>query len=169
MSETKKSTESDSTETDSTEGDSTETDSTRETFTAEERAAMKERARELKTANRRGKAEKAAAEAQDVVDAIAAMPEADRVIAERLHSIIAENGPDLAPRLWYGMPAYARDGKIVCFFQAAKKFDTRYGTLGFNDVAKLDDGNVWPSAYAIISLTKADEAKIAGLIKRAVG
>jgi len=140
-----------------------------ETFTAEERAAMKERAQELKTANRRGKAaEKAAAEANDVRAAIADMPDTDRVIAERLHAIILENGPDLAPRLWYGMPAYALDGKIVCFFQPAQKFNTRYGTLGFNDVANLDDGNVWPSAYAVNKLTKADAESIAEIIRRAV-
>ena len=130
---------------------------------------MKERAQELKTANRRGKAaEKAAAEANDVLAAIADMPDTDRVVAERLHAIITENGPDLAPRLWYGMPAYALDGKIVCFFQPAQKFNTRYGTLGFNDVANLDDGNVWPSAYAVNKLTKADEESIAEIIRRAV-
>lgn len=140
-----------------------------ETFTAEERAAMKERAQELKAANRRGKAaDKAAAEANDVVAKIAEMPDADRAIAERLHSIILANAPDIAPRLWYGMPAYAIDGNIVCFVQPAEKFNTRYTTFGFNDVAKLDDGTVWPSAYAITKLTTADEATLGELVKRAV-
>ena len=131
-------------------------------FNAEERAAMKERARELR-------AEKGKADGDSAVLAkIAEMPEADRVLAERIHKIIRANAPELAPRLWYGMPAYTRDGKVVCFFQAADKFSTRYATLGFNDTANIDDGAMWPVAYGLKELTAAGEEKIAALIKKAV-
>ena len=135
-------------------------------FTAEEKAAMKERARELKAAARAGK-KKADGEA-DVQAKIAEMSEPDRTMASRIHELIKANAPDLVPRTWYGMPAYAKDGKIICFFQAAGKFETRYATLGFNDSANLDEGNMWPTAWAITGLTPAEEEKIAGLVKRAV-
>lgn len=138
-----------------------------EGWTAEERAAMKEHGAELKRAARRGTATKADGEA-DVRAKIAEMPESDRVIAERLHALITANAPDLVPRTWYGMPAYARDGKVVCFFQAADKFKARYATLGFNDAAHLDDGTMWPTAWALTELTAADEAAIAELVKKAV-
>lgn len=139
------------------------------TFTAEERAAMKERAQELKTAARRGpRASKTDGEG-DVLAKIAEMPESDRIMAERLHAIVKASAPALAPKLWYGMPAYARDGKVVCFFQAAGKFKTRYATLGFSDDAHLDDGTMWPTAYGLLELTPADEARIAGLVKQAAG
>jgi hypothetical protein len=136
-------------------------------FTDEERAAMKERARELK-AESRASQDKADGESA-VRAALAAMPEADRAIGERLHAIITASAPDLAPRLWYGMPAYANDGKVVCFFQAASKFKTRYATLGFSDGANLDDGAVWPTAFALTELTGAAEERIAALVKKAVG
>jgi uncharacterized protein YdhG (YjbR/CyaY superfamily) len=136
-------------------------------FTAEERDAMKERARELKATARRGARPKADAEG-DVLAKIAEMPDADRVLAERLHKIVKASAPDLSPKTWYGMPAYARDGKIVCFFQSAQKFKTRYATLGFSDQANLDDGNLWPTSYALTDLTAAAEARIAALLKRAV-
>ncbi len=137
-------------------------------FTDEEIAAMKERAQETKASSRRGsKAAKTDGES-DVLAKIAEMPESDRVMAERLHAIVKANAPDLTPKTWYGMPAYARDGKVVCFFQAAAKFNTRYATLGFNDTAHLDDGAMWPTAYALKELTPADEARISELIKKAV-
>ena len=136
--------------------------STKKGFTAEERAAMKERARELKAAALAEEGESA------VVAKIAEMEEHDRSLGERLHAIIRANAPALSPKLWYGMPAYARDGKIVCFFQCAQKFNTRYATLGFNDVANLDEGHMWPVAFALTELTAADEAKIAALVKKAV-
>ena len=141
-------------------------------FTAEERAAMKEHAQEQKkTASRRGssRAEKEAAAEQDVLAKIAEMPEADRVLAERIHEIVKTAAPGLAPKLWYGMPAYARDGKVVCHFQSAEKFKSRYATLGFSDRAALDDGAMWPTAYALKELTAADEQLISALVKRAVG
>ncbi|WP_327675546.1 iron chaperone [Kitasatospora sp. NBC_00458] len=141
-------------------------------FTAEERAAMKDHASEQKKATaRRGssRAEKAAAEERDVLAKIAEMPEADRVLAERIHGIIRTAAPDLAPKLWYGMPAYARDGKVVCHFQSAEKFKSRYATLGFSDQAALDDGAVWPTAFAVRELTEADEERIGALVRRAVG
>ncbi|HEU4797663.1 MAG TPA: DUF1801 domain-containing protein [bacterium] len=134
-------------------------------FTDEEKAAMKERAKELKAEAARGK--EADAE-NEVLAKIAEMPESDRVIAERLHAIVKANAPDLKPKLWYGMPAYARDGKIVCFFQAAEKFKTRYATLGFDAEANLDDGNMWPTAFALTKLTAADEKRIGELVKKAV-
>ena len=137
-------------------------------FTAEERAAMKEHAQELKTAARRGpRAAKADGES-DVLAKIAEMPEPDRALGERLHAIITASAPALTPRTWYGMPAYAKDGKIVCFFQPAQKFKTRYATLGFNDAANLDEGAMWPIAYALTELTAADEAQIGALVKKAV-
>jgi uncharacterized protein YdhG (YjbR/CyaY superfamily) len=134
-----------------------------ERFTDEERAAMRERARET----RRGRTGKQDGE-QDVLAKIAEMTDADRAIAERVHELIRAAAPELAPRTWYGMPAYARDDKIVCHFQPAQKFKTRYATLGFNDTAKLDDGTMWPVAFALTELTAADEARIAALVKQAV-
>ena len=132
-------------------------------FSAEEKAAMKERAKELKAS-----ASKAEAEA-DVLAKIAEMPEPERDMAQRLHALIKANAPSLAPKTWYGMPAYANsDGKIVCFYQSAQKFGTRYGSLGFNDSAMLDDGDFWPVAFALKELTPAIEAKIAAIVKKAV-
>jgi uncharacterized protein YdhG (YjbR/CyaY superfamily) len=143
-------------------------DKTYEGFTAEERAAMKERAKEQKTAARRGpRAGKADGES-DVLAKIAEMAEPDRVMAERLHAIIKATAPDLTPRTWYGMPAYAKDGNIVCFFQDAAKFKARYATLGFSDKAHLDDGAMWPNSYALTELTAANEARIGALVKKAV-
>jgi hypothetical protein len=137
-------------------------------FTDEERAAMKERAQELKAEARRGpRAHKADGESA-VLATIAAMPEPDRVLGERLHAIIKVSAPALAPRLWYGMPAYARDGKVVCFFQSAQKFKTRYATLGFMHEANLDEGAMWPTAFALKELTAAEEARIGALMKKAV-
>ena len=137
-------------------------------FTDEERAAMKERAKELKAAARRGpRADKADGESA-VLAKIAEMPEPDRAMGERLHAIIKASAPALSPRLWYGMPAYAKDGNVVCFFQSAQKFKTRYATLGFSDKANLDDGAMWPTAFALTELTAADEARIAALVKKAV-
>ena len=128
---------------------------------------MKERAQELKSAARRG-ARRADGE-RDVLAKIAEMPDADRVLAERLHAIVKSSAPDLTPRTWYGMPAYARDdGKVVCFFQSAHKFKTRYATLGFSDKAKLDDGAMWPTAFALKKLTGAEKARIAALVELAV-
>jgi uncharacterized protein YdhG (YjbR/CyaY superfamily) len=127
-------------------------------FTAEERAAMKERAQELK----------AEARESDVLAKIAEMPEPDRAMAKRLHAIIKASAPALSPKTWYGMPAYAKDGKIVCFFQSAEKFDSRYATLGFNDEANLDKGGMWPTSFALKELTAAEEKKIAALVKKAV-
>lgn len=142
-------------------------------FTAEEQAAMKEQAAELKrTAARRTSrtAKQALADGlNDVLEAIAAMDDEDRAIAERVHAIVTSEAPQLEPRTWYGQPAYALRGKVVVFFQAASKFKTRYATLGFNETAKLDDGTMWPTAFAITSLTEADEARIAELVRRAVG
>lgn len=137
-------------------------------FTEEERAAMKDHAKELKAAARRGsRADKAAEEEADVVAKIAEMQDSDRVMAERIHAVVKESAPGLAPKLWYGMPAYARDGKVVCFFQSAEKFKARYATLGFSDQAHLDEGSMWPTSYALPQLTAADEAKIAVLVKNA--
>jgi len=143
-------------------------DTTSEGWTDEERAAMKERAREMKAAARRGKrADKADGESE-VLAKIAEMPEPDRVMAERLHALIKAGAPALSPRTWYGMPAYAKDGKVVCFFQAADKFKSRYATFGFNDDANLDEGTMWPTAFALTELTAADEARIGALVKKAV-
>src|SRR4051812_12315020 len=130
-------------------------------FTAEERAAMKDRAGELKGAGK-GNGE------GDVLAKIAEMPKADRTMAERLHAIVKASAPELAPRTWYGMPAYAKEGKVVCFFQSAQKFKSRYATLGFSDKANLDDGAMWPTAFALTKLTDAEEAEIVALVKRAV-
>lgn len=136
-------------------------------FSAEERAAMAERSRELKAESRRGKSSKANGEG-DVLAKIADMPEPDRQMAQRLHEIIKVNAPALSPKTWYGMPAYALDGKVVCFFQGAKKFGARYATLGFNDAAKLDEGDMWPTAFALKELTPAVEEEIAALVQKAV-
>ncbi|MER6221305.1 DUF1801 domain-containing protein [Streptomyces sp900105755] len=137
-------------------------------FTEEERGAMKERARELKAAARRGsRADKAAEAASEVLAKIAEMPEADRVLAERIHAIVTSNAPDLAPKLWYGMPAYARNGKVVCHFHSAEKFTSRYATRGFSDRAHLDEDVLWPTAFALTALTPAAEPRIAELVKRA--
>ena len=141
---------------------------TYEGFSAEERAAMKEHAKEQKKAARRAsEAEKAAEAERDVLDKIAAMDDPDRVMAERVHAVVTAAAPQLAPKTWYGMPAYARDGKIVCFFQSADKFKARYATFGFNDSAKLDDGAMWPTAFALKKLTAADEKRLAALVKQA--
>jgi uncharacterized protein YdhG (YjbR/CyaY superfamily) len=132
-------------------------------FTAEERAAMRERAKELKANASKAEAEK------DVLAKIAEMPKSDRDMAKRLHALIKKSAPDLSPRTWYGMPAYANeDGKVVCFFQAAAKFKARYATFGFNDAAKLDDGAMWPTSFALTKLTAADEKRIGALVKKAV-
>jgi len=131
-------------------------------FTAEERAAMKERARELKAAQGKADGDKA------VLAKIAKMPKPDRVMAERIHAIVKASAPDLSPRTWYGMPAYAKDGKVVCYFQDAAKFKSRYATFGFNDAANLDAGNMWPTSFALTELTAAEEKKIGALVKKAV-
>ncbi len=131
-------------------------------FTEEEKAAMRERARELKAAAGKEEGEEA------VLAKIAAMPAADRALGERIHAIIRSNAPSLTPRLWYGMPAYAKDDKVVCHFQDAAKFKTRYATLGFSDKAQLDEGSMWPVAFALKELTHAEEARIAALVKKAV-
>ena len=137
-------------------------------FTDEERAAMKERAQELKATARRGpRAGKADGES-DLLAKIAEMPESDRAMAKRLHAVIKASAPALSPRLWYGMPAYAKDGKVVCFFQSAQKFKTRYGTFGFMHEANLDEGAMWPTAFALKELTAAEEARIGALVKKAV-
>ncbi len=137
-------------------------------FTDEERAAMKERVRELKSAGRRGTGPKGTDGERDVLARIAEMQEPDRVMAERLHAIIKASAPSLSPRTWYGMPAYARNDKVVCFFQSAQKFKTRYATLGFSDKANLDDGAMWPTAFALKELTPAVEERIQALVKKAV-
>lgn len=140
-------------------------------FTADEKAAMKERAAELRAQAKREKgAAKAEAELQDVLDAIAKLPdEGDRELATRLHDVILAAAPQLAPRTWYGMPAYALDGKVLCFVQPASKFDTRYTTLGFNDTAKLDDGAMWPASFAVTKVGAKEEKAITELVQRAVG
>ncbi|MGW6376752.1 iron chaperone [Rhodococcus sp. NPDC055112] len=138
-------------------------------FTDEERAAMKEHAQELKTAARRGSRNAKADGEKDVLEKIAGMAESDRIMAERIHAIVTASAPDLAPKTWYGMPAYAKTGKIVCFFQSAEKFKARYATLGFNDTANLDDGTMWPTAFALTTLTDADEKRIGELVKKAAG
>jgi uncharacterized protein YdhG (YjbR/CyaY superfamily) len=135
-----------------------------EGFTAEERAAMKERAKEQKAEEQRADGERA------VLAKIAEMPEADRAMAERLHEVVKASAPDLSPKTWYGMPAYAnKDGKIVCHFQSAEKFGSRYATVGFSDKANLDEGAMWPTSFALKGLGAAEEAKIGALVKRAVG
>ena len=135
-------------------------------FTDEEQAAMKERAKELKAEARANK-NKTDGES-DVLAKIAEMPEPDRAMGERLHAVIKASAPALSPKTWYGMPAYAKDGKVVCFFQSAQKFNTRYATFGFSDVANLDAGAMWPTAFALTELTAADEARIGALVKKAV-
>jgi uncharacterized protein YdhG (YjbR/CyaY superfamily) len=145
----------------------TKTATTSKVFTADERAAMQDRARELKAEARAGK-NRAAGEA-DLLAKIAEMPESDRVMAERIHAVITAVAPALSPKTWYGMPAYANEaGKVVCFFQAADKFKARYATFGFNDDAHLDEGSMWPTAWALTKLTAADEATIGALVKKAV-
>ena len=137
-------------------------------FTDEERVAMRERIQELKTDAHRGRrADKADGESA-VLAKIAALPQPDRAMCERLHAIIKANAPTLSPKTWYGMPAYAKDGNVVCFFQSAQKFKTRYATLGFSDKASLDEGHMWPTAFALKELTPAEEAKIGALVKKAV-
>lgn len=140
-------------------------------FTDEERAAMKERAQELRAEASRGRrTTKAKADGEaDVLEKIAMMSEPDRTMATRLHALIRASAPALSPKTWYGMPAYAKQGDVVCFFQSALKFKTRYATLGFTDKANLDEGTMWATAYALATLTAADEARIAALVKRAVG
>ena len=138
-----------------------------ETFSAEERGAMRERAAELKSAGRGSRPKGDGA--QDVLAKIREMPEPDRTMAKRLHAVITAAAPELAPRTWYGMPAYAKDGKVLCFFQAASKFKTRYATFGFSDRANLDEGSAWPTAFALHELTPEVEAMIGALVKRAVG
>ncbi len=144
---------------------STQSDTEAQGFTAEERAAMKERAKETKAAKSGKKVDGTA----DVLEKIAAMADEDRILAERLHELIMKTAPDLTPRTWYGMPAYAKDGKVVCFFQDAGKFKARYSTLGFQDTAKLDEGAMWPTSFAVTKLTKAVEKEIALLVKKAIG
>ena len=131
-------------------------------FTAEERAAMKERAKELKAAKTKEEGERA------LLEKIAEMPEPDRVMAQRLHAIVTKSAPNLSPKTWYGMPAYARDDQIVCFFKSADKFKSRYATLGFEEAANLDEGAMWPTSFALKRLTPADEKKIGALVKKAV-
>ena len=147
---------------------STSTSSTRDAakgFTDDERAAMRERAKELKAArNSAG----AASDESAVLEKIATMAASDRAMAERIHAIVKASAPSLSPKLWYGMPAYAKDGSVVCFFQGAQKFKTRYATLGFNDKARLDEGNMWPTAFALMDMTAADEARIGALVKKAI-
>jgi len=151
-----------------TAGSAAAADAAVEGFTAEERAAMQERARELKAARRGSRAGKGDGESE-LRAKIAEMAEPDRTLAERVHAIVMASAPDLAPKTWYGMPAYAnRDGKIVCFFQAASKFKVRYATLGFQPDANLDDGAMWPTSFALLELTPEVEARIAALAKRAV-
>jgi uncharacterized protein YdhG (YjbR/CyaY superfamily) len=131
-----------------------------EGFTAEERAAMRERVREIKGSSSDGES--------DVLAKIAEMPESDRVMAERIHAIVKKTAPELTPRTWYGMPAYSKDGKVLCYFRSAQKFKTRYATFGFSDKANLDDGGMWPTDYALKKLTAADEKRVVALVKQAV-
>jgi uncharacterized protein YdhG (YjbR/CyaY superfamily) len=149
-------------------GSSTVSDEKFQGLTEEERGAMKERTKELKAEARRGRGAGKANAERAVLDKIAEMPASDRALAERLHAIITASAPALSPKTWYGMPAYAKDGKVVCFFQAAHKFKTRYATFGFNDTANLDDGAMWPTAFALTDLTAADEARIGELVSKAV-
>ena len=141
-------------------------DTASKVWTDAERAAMQEHAKEMKAETRRGK-DKADGE-RDVLAKIADMPESDRVMAERIHAVVKASAPDLSPKTYYGMPAYARDGKVICFFQPADKFKARYATFGFNDDAKLDEGSMWPTSWALTKLTAADEATIGELVKKAV-
>jgi uncharacterized protein YdhG (YjbR/CyaY superfamily) len=137
-------------------------------FTDEEREAMKERARELRTAGGRGRRTGRQDGERDLLAKIAEMPDVDRALAERIHAIVTANAPGLTPKTWYGMPAYAKDGKVVCFFQSAATFKARYATFGFNEDANLDDGAMWPTSFAIKELTAAEEARIGALVARAV-
>jgi len=141
---------------------------TYEGFSEEERGAMKERAREMKADARRGRRAAKVEGESEVLAKIAEMPEPDRALAERLHAVVKASAPALSPRLWYGMPAYAKDGKVVCFFQSAQKFNTRYATFGFSDKANLDEGAMWPIAFALTELSAADEARIGALVNKAV-
>jgi uncharacterized protein YdhG (YjbR/CyaY superfamily) len=149
-------------------GSRTATNKESKGFADEELAAMKERARELKAEGRRGARRDRADGESDVLAKIAEMEEPDRAMARRLHTIIKTNAPSLLPKTWYGMPAYARDGKVVCFFQSAQKFKSRYATFGFSDEANLDEGAMWPTSYALKGLTAAEEARIGALVKKAV-
>jgi uncharacterized protein YdhG (YjbR/CyaY superfamily) len=151
-----------STATKGTKSTAKRTSTTNKGFTADERAAMRELAKERKAAKNREEWER------ELLAKIAEMPKADRDLAERFHEIVTTSAPELAPKTWYGMPAYAKDDKIVCFFQAAAKFNARYATFGFNDTAKIDDGAMWPTSWAVTKLTAADEKKIAALVKKAV-
>ena len=147
----------------------TSTSSERASFTAEERAAMKDRAAELTRPGRRASAAEKSAEAEQAVLAkIGEMQDSDRIIAERVHAVVTAHAPELAPKLWYGMPAYALDGQIICFFQSAAKFRSRYATLGFSDKAKLDDGSMWPAGFAVTEITAEVEDRIAALVCQAV-
>ncbi|MFB2598627.1 iron chaperone [Herbiconiux sp. P17] len=137
-------------------------------FTEEEREAMKERAKELKTAARRPARSNKVDGLTDLLEKIAEMPDEDRAIAERVHAVIMASGPDLEPRTWYGQPAYAKDGQVVCFFQSASKFKTRYSTLGFNEAAKLDDGPMWPTSFALVDITPGVENQIAALVQKSL-
>lgn len=137
-------------------------------FTDEERAAMRERGRELRTASRRDSGAGKGDGESDVLAKIAEMQEPDRALAERFHAIVRANAPELSPRTWYGMPAYASGGKVLCFFQSGQKFKTRYATIGFSDAAKLDDGSMWPTAFALKQLSAAEEAKIVALLRQAL-
>jgi uncharacterized protein YdhG (YjbR/CyaY superfamily) len=145
----------------------TASDRKSEGFTKQERAAMKERTRELKAEARRGSHAGESNGEGDVLAKIAEMPESDRVMAKRLHALITANAPALSPTTWYGMPAYAKHGKVVCFFQSAQKFNSRYATFGFSDTAHLDEGAMWPTAFALKELTAAEEARIVALVKKA--
>ena len=140
--------------------------SAKKTFTQEERAAIQERAREVKAEERRA-AGKAGGESE-LLAKVAEMQESDRALAKRIHAVVKASAPDLTPTTWYGMPAYSKNGKVVCFFQSAQKFKTRYATLGFSDRADLDDGSMWPTSFALTELTAADEARIAALVKKSV-
>jgi uncharacterized protein YdhG (YjbR/CyaY superfamily) len=146
----------------------TAADKTSQGWTDEERAAMKQRAKELKAEARRGPGKGKEDLEGAVLEKIAEMPAPDRAMAERLHAIIKASAPDLSPKLWYGMPAYAKDGKVVCYFTPASKFKSRYATFGFNDSANLDEGAMWPTSFALTELTAADEARIGALVKKAV-
>ncbi|MCC4907456.1 iron chaperone [Microbacterium sp. cx-59] len=147
----------------------TANDDTAGGFTAEEKAAMKDRAAEARKVKARKGKQSPAEDTADVLAKIAELGDADRALAERVHEIVAKAAPSLAPKLWYGMPAYAKDGKVVCFFQGADKFKSRYSTLGFNDAANLDDGAMWPTAFALTDAASIDEQAIAALVARAVG
>ncbi|HEY9411019.1 MAG TPA: DUF1801 domain-containing protein [Jiangellaceae bacterium] len=147
----------------------TPSDKTNPGFTDEEKAAMKERARELKADKRRSTRAATPDGESAVLAKIAEMAEPDRTMAERLHEVITASAPDLEPKTWYGMPAYAKGGKVICFFQPAQKFNSRYATFGFNDDANLDDGTMWPTSFALTTLTAADEARIGELVTKAVG